>query len=54
LITGDDLIRAGLFPGPRFAQVLAAVRAAQLENRIGTQPAALDLAKRLWRGDSER
>lgn len=48
LLSGRDLIRAGLKPGPRFQQVLDAVRDAQLEQQIHTPAEALELAQRLW------
>lgn len=41
LLTGDDLIAAGLPPGPRFKSILAAVYDAQLEGRVTTREAAL-------------
>ncbi len=47
VITGDDLIRAGLSPGVRFKELLELVRDAQLEGRIGTRDEALDLVKEL-------
>lgn len=47
LITGDDLIRHGLKPGKQFKVLLDALRDAQLENRITTFEAALQLAQEL-------
>jgi putative nucleotidyltransferase with HDIG domain len=44
LLTGKDLIAAGYTPGPWFSQVLAAVEDAQLEGRISSKEAALELA----------
>ncbi|MFG0328283.1 MAG: CCA tRNA nucleotidyltransferase [Phycisphaerales bacterium] len=46
-LTGDDLIQAGLTPGPRFRPVLDAVYDAQLEDRVESRAAALDMARRL-------
>lgn len=50
LVTGDDLIRAGFTPGPRFRPWLDQVYDAQLEGRVRTAPDALafavELAKR--------
>ena len=43
-VTGDDLTAAGLSPGPVFKRVLDAVYNAQLEGRIRTKAAALELA----------
>ena len=45
LISGDDLIRAGYTPGPRFKKILAAVEDASLEGRIGTREEALALVR---------
>jgi poly(A) polymerase len=45
LLTGADLIAAGYSPGPRFAEILAAVEDAQLEGRIRTAGEALDLVR---------
>lgn len=47
LISGDDLVHAGLSPGPAFHRVLTEVRNAQLERRIATAQEALALAVRL-------
>jgi poly(A) polymerase len=41
LIDGHDLIAAGFHPGPRFAQILAAVEDAQLEGTIATRDQAM-------------
>ena len=43
LVVGADLIAAGLEPGPRFKELLAAARAAQLDNRVVTKQEALRL-----------
>jgi poly(A) polymerase len=47
LITGDDLLAAGLTPGPLFKRVLEAVYDAQLEDRVRIKDQALDLAMNL-------
>lgn len=47
LVTGNDLIAAGLSAGPRFREVLEAIRDAQLERRIATADEALALAREL-------
>jgi poly(A) polymerase len=47
LLTGDDLIQAGLKPGPIFKKLLDAVREAQLDGTIRTQEEAWDLVERL-------
>jgi hypothetical protein len=49
LLTGNDLIRAGLTPGPAFHVILEAVRDAQLEGQIHTKEEALEYALALWR-----
>lgn len=41
LLTGDDLIRQGYTPGPRFKEILTAVEDAQLEGRLRTPEQAL-------------
>jgi poly(A) polymerase len=47
LITGDDLVRHGLEPGPHFKALLDAVREAQLEGTITTPEEAIALVFRL-------
>lgn len=44
LITGEDLLAAGLRPGPLFKQILDQVYDAQLENKISTHHQAMDTA----------
>ncbi|HEY0980595.1 CCA tRNA nucleotidyltransferase [Schlesneria sp.] len=48
LITGDDLIKMGLFPGPRFKSVLVRIRDAQLNLEIHTPEEASTMAIALW------
>jgi poly(A) polymerase len=50
LLTGHDLARHGLQPGPQFKELLDAVRDAQLDGTITTRPQALALVDRLRRG----
>lgn len=50
LLTGDDLIAAGLVPGPMYKRTLDAVYDAQLEGAVTTHEAALALAIRLSGG----
>jgi poly(A) polymerase len=45
LINGHDLIAAGFHPGPRFAEILAAVEDAQLEGTIATHDEAMGFAE---------
>lgn len=47
LITGEDLLRRGIPAGPLYRWLLAEVRAAQLDGRVGDQPSALALADEL-------
>ena len=47
LVTGDDLVAAGWTPGPTFKRVLEVVYDAQLEGRIGTTAAGMELARSL-------
>lgn len=47
LVTGNDLIRAGLKPGKAFAGLIAQLRAAQLDGKIQTTAEGIELAKRL-------
>jgi tRNA nucleotidyltransferase/poly(A) polymerase len=53
LLTGKDLIDAGLTPGPEFGQILNAVEDAQLEGRVSTKAEALALALSLRKQVSE-
>jgi hypothetical protein len=45
LLTGDDLVRTGMAPGPAFARILSRVYDAQLEDRVSTREEALALAR---------
>ncbi len=47
LISGNDLIRQGLKPGPRFKLLLEEIRDSQLNGEITTAEEALTLARRL-------
>jgi poly(A) polymerase len=47
LVTGHDLIKLGITRGPRFKDLLDAVREAQLDGTIKTREQALDLLRRL-------
>jgi poly(A) polymerase len=47
LITGHDLTRLGLEPGPLFKELLEAVREAQLEGTIANGKQSLELVRRL-------
>lgn len=45
LITGDDLIRLGLYPGARFKELLELARDEQLDGRVSSRDAALDFVR---------
>jgi len=45
LITGDDLIAAGYQPGAQFREILSVVEDAQLEGRISSAEAAMELVR---------
>ncbi len=47
LITGHDLTRSGLEPGPIFKKLLEAVREAQLDGTISTSKEAWEMVHRL-------
>jgi hypothetical protein len=47
LLTGDELIVAGMTPGPAFKGLLESVYDAQLDGRVTTRDQALELAKTL-------
>jgi poly(A) polymerase len=47
LLTGDDLIQAGLKPGPLFKKLLDAAREAQLDGTLHTPKEAWDLVQHL-------
>jgi poly(A) polymerase len=49
LVTGKDLIKLGLTPGPRFKDILEAIQTEQLEGRILERDAALELLRNLAR-----
>jgi poly(A) polymerase len=48
LVNGHDLIALGYQPGPRFKEVLDAVRDAQLEGQITTRDEGLAIAREKW------
>jgi poly(A) polymerase len=52
LLTGGDLKRRGLQPGPFFKRLLDAVREAQLDGAIGSVAEAWELVERLLREDA--
>jgi poly(A) polymerase len=47
LVTGKDLIKLGLQPGPRFKEILETIQNEQLEGRILEREAALELLRQL-------
>ena len=48
LLTGADLIGMGYQPGPRFSQMLRTLEDAQLEGRIDSRDAAMDMVRELF------
>jgi poly(A) polymerase len=48
LVTGTDLIAEGYEPGPRFAEMLAAVEDAQLEGRVGSREEAMKMVRGMF------
>jgi poly(A) polymerase len=48
LVTGADLIAEGYAPGPRFAEMLAAVEDAQLEGRVGSREEAMKMVREMF------
>ncbi len=56
LVRGDDLIRLGFKPGPRFGEILDAVETRQLEGGFRDQEEAIEWVKREYRPltDEER
>jgi poly(A) polymerase len=52
LVTGDDLVRHGLEPGPSFATLLNQLRDAQLEGQIRSREEALEWVDRQRAGGS--
>ncbi len=51
LVTGHDLVRHGLAPGPQFARLLEQVREAQLDGQLQSKRAALEWIDRQLAGD---
>ena len=49
LLSGQDLIRMGLTPGPRFREILTAVEDAQLEGRLQTSDEARTFVEQTFR-----
>jgi poly(A) polymerase len=47
LVTGRDLIKLGLQPGPRFKEILEAIQTEQLEGRISEREEALEMLGKL-------
>jgi len=47
LVSGHDLKRMGLLPGPLYAKILEEILNAQLEDRVRTREEALELARRI-------
>jgi len=47
LVTGDDLIRMGMQPGPKFREILEEIKEKQAEGTITNRDEALDYLKRM-------
>jgi len=45
LVTGDDLVKAGMKPGPALGRLLEAIYDAQLEGRVTTKAQGLRMAE---------
>ena len=54
LLTGEDLIRMGLPPGPRFREILTAVEDAQLEGRLRSREDAVEFVRENFGGAGEQ
>jgi len=52
LITGDDLAEHGIPPGPKYRDLLAAVRDAQLDEEIHTSSEAMAMVDRMMKNSS--
>lgn len=50
LVSGDDLVAAGMTPGPVFKRILEGVYDAQLEGRITTKEEGMRMAREIDRG----
>jgi poly(A) polymerase len=48
-VTGHDLIKRGMKPGPRFREILEEIQTEQLEGRLSDREAALELLERIIR-----
>jgi poly(A) polymerase len=48
LVTGRDLIAAGLRPGPEFSKILDAIQVEQLEGRLLTRDDAMEYFRQQW------
>ena len=47
LVTGDDLKRMGIHPGPKYKEILTAVEEAQLDGQLPDRERALDFARNI-------
>jgi poly(A) polymerase len=50
LLSGHDLMRMGLEPGPKFKEILDAIREAQLDGTVKSTKEGLELVKRILAG----
>jgi poly(A) polymerase len=49
LVTGNDLKKMGIRPGPRFKEILLAVEEAQLDGKLTDRESALEFARSIYR-----
>lgn len=53
LLTGDELLRMGIPPGPQYRVLLCRVREAQLDGQLRTQAEAIEFVQRLRNKDDQ-
>lgn len=54
LLTGDDLVRLGYSPGPKFSEILRSIEDAQLEGAVRTREEALKLVEKAYAAPGNR
>ncbi|MEE8356880.1 MAG: hypothetical protein V3R33_06180, partial [Anaerolineales bacterium] len=53
-ITGVDLMKMGLDPGPRYSEILTSIRNAWLDEEISTKKEEKDLLRSLLAGEDQK